>query len=121
MILIVDDDVLVVDVLKKMLERDGYELMTCNNGNQALRLCRKNPPDLAIVDIFMPEKEGLETIREMKKEYPSLKVIAISGGSKASTQDYLGVASKLGADLTLSKPVEREDLLKAVARLLEIA
>ena len=117
-ILIVDDDVDVLDMLGQTLEREGYEVVSAANGKEGVRLYREDPVDLVIADIIMPEKEGIETIMELKRAFPDVKIIAISGGGLVDPERYLSMAKQLGARYTFSKPVEREDLLKAVRELI---
>ena len=117
-ILIVDDDVDVLDMLGQTLEREGYEVVSAANGKEGVRLYREDPVDLVITDIIMPEKEGIETIMELKRAFPDVKIIAISGGGRVDPEGYLSMAKQLGARYTFSKPVEREDLLKAVRELI---
>ena len=78
-ILVVDDDTDVRTMLKTMLERDSHDVITAENGTQALQGVQKQLPDAIILDIIMPEKEGFETIVELRRDYPSIKIIAISG------------------------------------------
>jgi CheY-like chemotaxis protein len=114
-ILVIDDDEQLRPMLLRMLQYAGYHVVAAANGTEGIRLNRGEPADLVITDIFMPEKEGLETIRELHKEFPELKIIAISGGSN-QTQDFsaLPYARKLGATATLAKPFRRGELLKLV-------
>ena len=117
-IIIIDDNVYILDMLKQTLEREGYEVVEASNGNEGIRLYRENLADLIITDILMPKKEGLETIMELKRDFPDVKIIAISGGGRISPKEYLSMAKKLGARHTFSKPVEREKLLAAVRELI---
>ena len=80
---------------------------------------RENPADLIITDIIMPEKEGIETIRTIKREFPSAKIIAISGGGRQGDGDYLETAEILGADCSLRKPFGQREILDAIHGLLE--
>ena len=118
-IMIIDDNVYILDMLKQTLEREGYEVVEASNGDEGIRLYRENPADLIITDILMPKKEGLETIIELKRDFPDVKIIAISGGGRISPKEYLSMAKKLGARYTFSKPVEREKLLAAVRELIK--
>ena len=117
-ILIIDDDPQILKMLRQILEREGYEVTEASNGKQGVRLYRKNPADLVITDIIMPEKEGIEIIIELKRDYPDVKIIAISGGGRINPEDYLDIAKKLGAHRIFSKPVERKELLNAVRELI---
>ena len=117
-ILIVDDDEQIRSLLRMTLEEEGFEIEEAADGIAALRVHKRRPVDLAIVDIIMPEKDGLATILELRKATPAIKVIAISGGGLKVPLDFLPEARALGADRTFSKPIERTDLLKAVRELL---
>jgi len=117
-ILIIDDESQIRAMLRQMLELEGFEVMDAHDGQEGIKLFHENPADLIITDIFMPEKEGLETIRELKKGYPDVKIIAISGGRKIGPGEYLLLAERFGAIRTFKKPVKREELLDAVREVL---
>jgi CheY-like chemotaxis protein len=117
-ILVVDDDQQIRFMLRMTLEREGYELEEAADGKTALALLARQSFDLVITDIIMPGKEGIQVIKEMKRDQPDLKIIAISGGGYVSASKYLDSATDFGADLTLNKPLSRADLLKAVYSLL---
>lgn len=117
-ILVIDDEPQFRRTLTAILTKADYEVTEADNGKKALDLLRAAACDLVITDIFMPEKEGIETITEIKKTYPQTKIIAVSGGSSFNTKDFLSVAKKLGADVTIQKPFERKVILDAVAELL---
>ena len=117
-ILIIDDDHHILLMIKKMLERVGFEVELASNGNKGLELLKWMPVDLVITDIIMPEKEGLETIREMKKLHSDLKIIAMSGGGKISPENYLGTAKVFGASRVLEKPFTQKQLVSAVQDML---
>lgn len=113
-ILVVDDEPQVRKMLKKFFEREGFEVSEAGDGKEGLKKYHENPFDLVIMDIVMPEKEGIETIRELKSNYPDVKIIAISGGGKGSPEGYLDMAKILGAIHTFAKPVMPDQLLKTV-------
>lgn len=117
-VLIVEDDSAVRKLLRTILERAGHEILDARNGKEALKIYKTNPADLIITNILMPEKEGLETIQELRREYPDVKIIAISGGGQVGPADYLEIARRFGATRTFSKPFDRKALLKAVDELL---
>ena len=118
-IMVVEDDKSVRELLREILKRAGHDVMAAGNGKEALSLYKKSPADLIITNILMPEKEGLETIQELRRENPDIKIIAISGGGQIGPADYLEVARRFGAMRTFSKPFDRKELLKAVDDLLE--
>ncbi len=117
-ILIVDDEPQIRLMLKKLLEFEGYKVTEAFDGNQALQRYRDDPPDLIITDLIMPEKEGLETMAELLKENPEVKIIAMSGGGKNKPVGYLHTAKLLGAVETFEKPIRKEDLLEAIKKII---
>jgi CheY-like chemotaxis protein len=118
-ILIIDDEPQVRLLLKYALEDAGYKVLEAPDGKEGVRVYRNNPADLIITDIIMPEKEGLETIKDLRQDNPDLKVIAISGGGRNNPDGYLEAAKLFGAQYAFSKPVELQELLNAVKSLLE--
>ncbi len=117
-ILIIDDDFFVRDMLERLMRKAGFDVETAENGDDGLTLHRRNPVDLVITDILMPEKEGLETITEFRRFFPRVKVIAISGGGQIGPANYLKMAKLLGADRTFAKPMDTSQLLSSVEELL---
>ena len=117
-ILIVDDDAEIRQMICKMLATVNLQALGASNGIKAMSIVKKQPVDLVITDIVMPEQEGLETIRQLKKGYPHIKIIAISGGGKMdNAKNYLSVAKAFGADIVLSKPFLTKELLSSVTAL----
>jgi CheY-like chemotaxis protein len=114
-ILVIDDDAMVRHALTKLLEGKGYEVQSAPEGRQGLQAFRKRRADLVITDIIMPEMEGIETIMELRVLSRDCPIIAMSGGGRFGKPDFLGVAIHLGANATLSKPFETEELLQTVA------
>jgi len=117
-ILVVDDDRDVRDMLQRLLERAHYEVETAEDGKQALRMFQEKAYDVVVTDILMPEKEGVETIIELRKQCSDIKIIAISGGGKGDAAHYLQVARAFGADRIFSKPFECHEILQAIAELM---
>jgi len=117
-ILLVDDDTQVREMLKLTLERKGHTVTEAGDGVRAIALFDSDRIDLVVTDIVMPEKEGIETIMELRQKDPSVKVIAISGGGRISPEDYLSWARRFGVKHTFTKPVNRDDLLAAIDELL---
>jgi CheY-like chemotaxis protein len=117
-ILVVEDDVQVRKMVCKVLNNQGYDLAEAANGKEVFKILRnKVNIKIVVADIIMPEKDGLETIQELKRDYPDIKILAISGGGKISAQNYLILAQKVGADLILKKPFDKQELLDAVKQL----
>jgi YesN/AraC family two-component response regulator len=88
-------------------------------GKASMRLFREEAADLVITDIIMPDQEGIETIMELRRDFPEVKIIAISGGGRVRPDEYLHMAKTMGAHLTLLKPFEQQELLSAVQKLLK--
>jgi DNA-binding response OmpR family regulator len=119
-ILVIDDDEAVCEVLELILSRHGHTVLRAANGEQGLDLFYNEEFDLVITDILMPEKEGVETIREMRQADPDVRIIAISGGGSLRAEEYLVFAKKFGADATLVKPIDRAVLLTTVDSVLAL-
>ena len=117
-ILLVDDDLQVLDVLSEMLRLEGHSVVTAENGAIALERMRQGIFDLVITDIIMPDKEGLETISDIRKRDTQMPIIAISGGGRIGPDDYLEAARHIGANATLAKPFARRELINTVSALL---
>ena len=116
-ILVIDDDSAIRSVVRRGLERAGHEVTEAPDGDAGLKSFRTRNTDLVITDIIMPEREGVETIMALRKEFPALKIIAMSGGGGGSA-DFLSIAKKLGARRTLAKPFGHRELLDAVEEVL---
>ncbi|MFC1834834.1 response regulator [Thermodesulfobacteriota bacterium] len=118
-ILIIDDEVHVRETLRRILEKAGYEVMEAPDGEVGIKLYKEQPADLIITDMIMPEKDGMDTIMELRKDYPQIKIIAVSGGGKIGPYSYLMLAQRFGAEKILSKPVRRQKLLDTVREVLD--
>ena len=117
-ILVIDDDNQICVLLRTVLERAGHEVEVALDGRSAIRLFEQNPTDLVVTDILMPDMEGVETILELRRRFPEVKVIAISGGGRISAETYLDSAKRFGAHAALTKPIEEEVLLATINRLI---
>lgn len=117
-ILIIEDDEEVREYLESVLSRAGYECISAHNGQAGVDLFLADPADLVITDIIMPEKDGIETIMDLRRKNNSLKVIAISGGGRAEPENYLHSAKLLGANRAMKKPFTNEEMLDAIRDLL---
>ncbi len=113
-VLVIDDEPQIRSMLRLMLERDGYEVEEAPDGIEGIRIYRQNPLDLIISDLIMPNQDGIGMMIELKKEFPDIKIIAMSGGGLNKPEGYLEGAKKLGAKSTLTKPIDRKELLRAV-------
>jgi CheY-like chemotaxis protein len=117
-LLLIEDDAQLRKLFALKLSRQGYRVLEARDGKEGVDLFIEAQPDLVITDLIMPEKEGIETIIEIKRSNPEAKIIAVSGGGRNHPDDYLEVAKALGADTTFSKPVHWPDLLKTIKELL---
>jgi DNA-binding response OmpR family regulator len=117
-ILLVDDDDSFRTMLRITLGKMQHEVIEARNGREALALYATRPPDLVITDLVMPEKEGMETIRELRQKYPGVKIIAMSGGGRVSAVDYLKISKTMGAKIILAKPFSNDELETALSSLL---
>ena len=113
-VLVVDDDAGVRNFLRMLLELEGYAVVTVGNGNEALEAQRSDPAAIVLTDIFMPEAEGMETIVQLRTEFPQSKIIVMSGGGTYRGVDYLRLAQEIGAAKALKKPFAPQDLIDAM-------
>jgi DNA-binding response OmpR family regulator len=118
LICIIDDDESVRQTVGRILSSAGYAVVNAADGAQGLEAVERTPPAMIITDIVMPNREGIETILEVKRRFPGIPIIAISGGGRTGPRDFLDVARKLGADDCLAKPFRPTELLDKVATLL---
>lgn len=117
LILLIDDEAPFRSVIKQVLQNAGYDVVEAADGAEGIRYFHEKPADMIITDIIMPEKEGIETIIELKQAYPGVKLIAMSGGGWYGTDIDFDMAKKLGAH-TLDKPFALQELLDVVSELL---
>ena len=115
-ILIIDDDTYLRTTLEKALKTANHEIVLAADGHEGIEKHRAEPVDLIITDLFMPGKEGLETIQQLRKDFPKVPIIAMSGGDMSG--NMLTIASKLGAAKVLQKPFAAEQLLNAIQEVL---
>ena len=115
--LVIDDDELARGTLSTMLEAAGFEVLQAEDGKRGLDIFRASAPGLVVTDILMPNKEGIETILELRRLDREVKIIAVSGGGRVGANQFLEVAQKLGADEVLSKPFSRARLADLARKL----
>ncbi len=115
-ILVVDDEVQIRTMLTQMLEQEGYTVHTAENGEDGLAQVGRYAFDLVITDMIMPVKDGLKFIMELVRDYPDLKILAISGGGAIKAERYLTMAGYLGDIATLEKPFKRDAFLALVRK-----
>ena len=117
-ILLVDDEEQLRSILRIVLESAGHTVQEAGDGKEALESYVRHPAELMVTDIVMPNKEGIETILEFRRNHPGLKIIAMSGGGRNSAQDYLKLAKSFGADYVLTKPFSNQAILDVVKTVL---
>lgn len=119
-ILVIDDENAVRKIICENLKLSGFSVSEAPDGEQGLGMIdAKHQPGVVITDIIMPGKSGLDVITAIRKDYPSIRIVAISGGGRVKEMgDLLEKARELGADAVLSKPLDLDELEKTVERLL---
>ncbi len=117
-ILIIDDDAAIRSAIKRVLETQGHSVACASDGERGVAAYRKIKPDLVITDIIMPEKEGLWAILQIRRDDTTVPILAMSGGGNFIKTDVLKAARQLGADGTIAKPFDANELLTAVRAIL---
>ena len=115
-VLVIDDDPDVRNTMRWILEAAGFVVTLAGNGREGLSLQRRQPADIVVTDIFMPEQDGMETIWQLREEFPDVSIVVVSGGA-AEGSNYSFVARELGVRNTLRKPFDPEELIDAVRQL----
>ena len=113
-ILVIDDENDLREILRRFLTKAGFDVRTAANGEEGLQKFQMDPANLVITDLLMPDKEGIETIVELKQGYPDVKIIVMTGGGIGKAKDYLEIASALGVEHAITKPFSLGDLLQKV-------
>ena len=118
-ILVVEDTPEVRRTLRRMLETEGHTITEAGNGQEAIEQLRAGPVDLIITDVLMPEKDGIELLRQIPEIYPGLPVIAMSGGGRQLPATVaLSLSKAFGAQHTLYKPFRKPELIRLVEGIL---
>jgi CheY-like chemotaxis protein len=118
-VLIAEDNADTREALRLSLELEGYAVRVAANGDEALRLQMMESADVLVTDLFMPDRDGFETLLSFRNYFPSTKIVVISGGAETVRGSYLESARLVGADATLRKPISPPDLLRIIAGLLK--
>ncbi len=116
-VLVIDDNPDIRKTIQWLLEDEGFVVAVAENGREGLGLQRREPADIVVTDIFMPEQDGIETIWQLREEFPHVPIIVISGGGAAGKTDYSVVARELGARKTLRKPFNPQELIDIVRQI----
>jgi len=113
-VLVIDDDPVARHTIRAILEDEGYSVTCAEDGRLGLAAFRRDRPDVVVTDLIMPEKEGIETIMELRAIWPDGLIVAVSGGGRTGKKDFLRIAGGLGASAVLAKPFELADLLACI-------
>lgn len=119
-VLIADDDQRMRDATRAMLEEEGHFVIEAKEGAEALRLLQTERIDVIVCDMFMPGQDGIQTIQALRRDFPQLKIIAVSGGGYSGAIDVLRMARLIGATEVLSKPYSRGALFEAINRVMRV-
>jgi DNA-binding NtrC family response regulator len=115
-VLLIDDDDLIRESLEAALLHYGHEVRLANGARMAFDMIAQKAPQVVVTDIMMPDIDGIGVVQEVKKRWPKLPVIAISGGGMSPSDDILTMASVLGATATLSKPFDIAELSQLITQ-----
>ncbi len=113
-ILVIDDNTQMRQMMSRILAAAGHTVAQATDGDDGVRQFRERPADVVVSDILMPQKEGIETIKELRALDPTLWIVATSGGGATGNMMFLDFAKALGADVAVAKPFRAEQLLAAV-------
>ena len=113
-ILVAEDNADTREALRLLLETQGYAVRAAEDGDEAIRLQKSEPADVLVTDLFMPGRDGFETLTAFRDNFPDTKIVVISGGAPRLRGSYLESARMVGADATLQKPVMPADLFRVI-------
>ncbi len=111
-VLIIDDDIAVRKFVTDLLIARGYKVISAVNGIEGLKIIQKEKVDIVVSDLIMPEKEGIETIKEIKSSNPEIKIVAMSGSIYKDT--FLKAAKGIGAHEIVHKPFRNDEIIEAI-------
>ena len=117
-ILVVEDSEDLRYIIKDILKKAGHQVSEACDGSEVSQYLAGDPIDLVITDILMPEQEGIQTIVQIRRSNPNIKIIGMSGGGKGGAEHYLEMAREFGANATMLKPFKKVQLLELVDKLL---
>ena len=118
-IIVIDDQEPIRRIVRRALENDGHQVFEASDGEAGMALLEREPADVVITDIFMPGMDGIQTLREIRKRFPAIKVIAMSGGDSTGMMDLRRDAELLGAVESLQKPFNARDIVDLVQTVLK--
>ena len=117
-IIVIDDQEPIRRIVRRALEQEGHEVLDASEGEMGMRLLDRHAADVVITDIFMPGQDGILTLRQIRKQFPAVKVIVISGGDSSGLLDLRHDAELLGAVKSLQKPFTAAELVQTVREVL---
>jgi len=117
-IIVIDDQEPIRRIVRRALEQEGHEVLDASEGEMGMRLLEQHAADVVITDIFMPGQDGIVTLRQIRKQFPAVKVIVISGGDSSGLLDLRHDAELLGAVKSLQKPFTAAELVQTVREVL---
>ena len=117
-IIVIDDQESIRRLVRRALELDGHQVLDASDGEMGMQLLEREPADVVITDIFMPGQDGILTLRQIRKRFPAVKVIVMSGGDSTGLLDMRQDAELLGAVKTLQKPFSPREILDTVQAVL---
>jgi len=118
-VLVIDDEPVLCEFAASVLGKHGFRVITTTDSRRWRAACGDVVPDLVILDLFMPEPDGIETMRALRETWPTVRIVAVSGSVPIASKSALAAASRLGADRALPKPLDETALLRTVRELLE--
>ena len=113
-ILVVDDEPEIRELLTIILESCGHRVVSAQNGFDALKVMADTDVEVVLTDLLMPERDGLEFITDLRKKYPQVRIVAMSGGGHIGQEAYLRIAKGFGAHFLLEKPFDQAHILSAI-------
>ncbi|GFM37015.1 response regulator [Desulfovibrio psychrotolerans] len=117
-VIVMEDDLLLRRMLESILKTVGYTVLSAGDGAEGMRAVRTHGADIVITDLFMPEQDGLQTIMQLKREFPAVRVVAMTAGaSYLSIENARAAATLIGADAFIEKPLDHRVLLDTMAEL----
>ena len=117
-ILVIEDEILLRSLMRKGLEKKGFNVLEAVNGCDGVDIFEKEKPSLVVTDMLMPDKEGMQTIQELRQIDPNVKIVAMSGGGSTKNMAFLEMAERVGANATIAKPFKPQDLFNIIEGLL---
>ncbi len=118
-IIVIDDQEPIRRIVRRALEQEGHEVLDASEGEMGMQLLERHTADVVITDIFMPGQDGILTLRQVRKKFPAVKVIVISGGDSTGLLDLRHDAELLGAVKSLQKPFTAAELIQTVRDVLQ--